>query len=118
MLIFSFHENEIIWRPNYFIFIGYLKTGEGGSSEPPLDPTLLGNFSCFCCLLTFLKLNFFKTLFQEDYQSVKQLMDPGQYRRSVGPDLCPNCLQVFTVDDKRSPLSIKERVNCSEQLYT
>ena len=35
-----------ILRPNYFIFIGYLKIcgGEGGSSkppEPPLDPLLL-----------------------------------------------------------------------------
>ena len=31
---------------NYFIFIGYLKTGgvEGGSSEPPLG-------SCFVCLI-------------------------------------------------------------------
>ena len=38
------HENEIIWSGdrNHFIFIGYLKTGdgEGGSSEPPLNPTL------------------------------------------------------------------------------
>ena len=38
-------------RPNYFIFIGYLKTGGGGGGregvranpEPPLDPPL--NFS-------------------------------------------------------------------------
>ena len=31
-----------LMRPNYFIFTGYLKTrgGEGGSSEPPLDPSL------------------------------------------------------------------------------
>ena len=29
-------------RSNYFIFVGYLKTGRGGegSSEPPLDPPL------------------------------------------------------------------------------
>ena len=33
---------------NYFIFIGYLKTGgvKGGSSEPPLG-------SCFVCLISF-----------------------------------------------------------------
>ena len=30
------HENER--RPDYFIFIGYFKTG--GGSEPPLDPPL------------------------------------------------------------------------------
>ena len=39
---------NISLRPNYFIFIGYLKTGVGeagrGSSEPPLDPPL--NYTC------------------------------------------------------------------------
>ena len=44
-------------------------------------------------------------------------LDPGQYCRSVGPDLGPNCLQELSADDKRSPLS-KERVNFSESLYT
>ena len=36
-------DNLVSGRPNYFIFIGYLKTRgrEGGSSEPPLDPPLL-----------------------------------------------------------------------------
>ena len=33
---------------------------------------MLGNFSCFCHLLTFLKINFFKKFFQEHYPSVKQ----------------------------------------------
>ena len=34
-------NNLVSLRPNYFIFIGYLKTGGGvvGSSEPP-EPTL------------------------------------------------------------------------------
>ena len=43
--------------PNYFIFIGYLKTGGGGECEPPLDPSLtlivlwLSMF-CVSCLLS------------------------------------------------------------------
>ena len=53
---------------------------------------MLDNFSRFCCHLTFFKVNFFKTLFQEHYQSVKGL-DPGQDQCSVDPDLSPNCLQ-------------------------
>ena len=35
------YENEIIWshlRPNYFIFIGYLKTGQGGGLREPVEP--------------------------------------------------------------------------------
>ena len=36
---------------------------------------MLGNFSCFCCrLLTFFKIFFFKKIFQEHYQSVKQFV--------------------------------------------
>ena len=31
-------------------------------------------FACFCRLLTFFKINFFKTFFQEHYQSVKGLL--------------------------------------------
>ena len=35
---------------------------------------MLGNFFIifFCCLLTFFKINFFKKIFQEHYQSAKQ----------------------------------------------
>ena len=37
-----------------------------------LTPCMLGNFSCFwCLLLTFFKINFFKKFFQEQYQSIK-----------------------------------------------
>ena len=51
--------NPTSLRPNYFIFIGYLKTGggEGGSNEPPeppLDPPLVlrvGLSSVFIALL-------------------------------------------------------------------
>ena len=28
---------------------------------------MLGNFLCFCCQLTFFKIDFFKTFFQEHY---------------------------------------------------
>ena len=42
-------------------------------AKPPLIFCMLGNYSCFCCrLLTFFKMNFFKKIFQEHYQSVKQ----------------------------------------------
>ena len=32
---------------------------------------------------------------------VSNCLDPDQDRRSVGPDLCPNCLQMLSIDDKR-----------------
>ena len=33
-------------RPNYSIFMGYLKTGGGGGApEPPLDPMIVSKFS-------------------------------------------------------------------------
>ena len=41
-------NNSVSQRPNYFVFIGYLKTGERGSSkplEPPLDPQLIAHTS-------------------------------------------------------------------------
>ena len=49
----------------------------------------------------FLKIHFIKKLFQEHYQSVKQLWI--QIRtdiHSVSPDLGPNCLQRLSADDK------------------
>ena len=50
-------------------------------------------------LLTFFKINFFKKIFQEHYQSVKHL-DLDQDQHSVGPDLGPNCSQRLSADDK------------------
>ena len=43
---FAYSDNSDSLRPNYFIFVGYLKTecGEGGSSEapePPIDLPLI-----------------------------------------------------------------------------
>ena len=35
-------------------------------------------------------------------------LDPYQDRRSVGPDLGPNCLQMLSADKKKSPLAWKE----------
>ena len=45
----------------------------------------------------FFKINFFKKLFQKNYQN-------------VGPDLGPNCLQMLSADD-RTPASKKELIN-------
>ena len=42
-------------------------------------------------------MNFFKTIFQEYHQSVKQF---GCRSHFVGPDLGPNCLQRLSADDK------------------
>ena len=46
---------------------------------------------------------FFKNIFQEYHQSVKQL-DPYQARRFLGPDLGPNCLQRLSADEKKKSL--------------
>ena len=51
---------------------------------------MMGNFSCFCCrLLTFFKI-----------KRISNGLDPDQDRRSVGPDLDPNCLQMLSADAK------------------
>ena len=39
---------------------------------------------------------------------VSNSLDPDQNRRSVGPDLGPNCLQRSSADDKKSPQARKE----------
>ena len=46
----------------------------------------------------FFKINFFKKLFPEYYQS--NGLDQDLEQCSVGPDLGPNCLQTLSVDDK------------------
>ena len=50
---------------------------------------MLGNFSCFCLLLTLFKKILSATL--SEY--------PDQDWRSFGPDLGPNCLQKLSADD-------------------
>ena len=61
---------------------------------------MLGNFSYFCCrLLTFFKINFFKKFFQENSQSFKRFGSRSG-RRSVSPDLGPNCLQKLSAGDE------------------
>ena len=63
---------------------------------------MLGNFSCFCChLLTFFKINYFKEFFRNTVRVLNGL-DPDQDRHYVSPDLCPNCLQKLSADDKSS----------------
>ena len=54
----------------------------------------MGNFPCFCRLLTFYKNLLFQKFFQVIrlvYQSVKEFQD--RHSETVGPDLGPNCLQ-------------------------
>ena len=68
---------------------------------------MLGIFACLLILHTILssadffssKMNFFfQNNFLEYHQSDKQF-DPDQFRRFVGPDLGPNCLQRLSADD-------------------
>ena len=49
--------------------------------------------------MTFYKINYFKTFFQET-MIVSNDLDADQDRRSVGPDLDPNCLSRLSADDK------------------
>ena len=71
-----------------------------------LTVCLLDNFAFFCRLLIF----FFKIIFFEKYFRntirVSNSLDPDQARRSVGPDLGPNCLKRLSADDTR-----RQRVN-------
>ena len=63
---------------------------------------MLGNFSCFCCrLLTFYKINFFKKLFQEHYQNVKQFCIPD-WIDILSVLLGSYCLQMLSADNKNS----------------
>ena len=64
------------------------------------------NFSCFCCHLTFFKINFFIKLFQEHYQS--HSLDPDQDRHSVSLDLDPNLLAEVISRGQKLPLARKE----------
>ena len=58
-------------------------------------------FLCFCCRLLALKyfFNHFKKSFSNTIR-VSNSLDPDQFRRSVGPDLIPNCLQRLSADNK------------------
>ena len=69
---------------------------------------MLGNFFMFYCrLLTLFKINFFKNSITNTIR-VSNGLDSDQDRRSVGPDLGPNCLQRLSTDD--NSLRSKERV--------
>ena len=47
---------------------------------------------------------FSKLFFSKDHSSnsirMSIILDPDQDRHSVGPDLCPNCFQWLSADDK------------------
>ena len=59
----------------------------------------LGNFSCIYCHLLLSKLIFSKNSFSNTIP-VSNNLDPDQDRHTVGPDLCPNCLQRLSADNK------------------
>ena len=68
---------------------------------------MLGNFSCFyCLLLTSIKIGFSRNSFRNTIR-VANSLDQDQVPHSIGPDLGLNCLQRVSADGK-SPLAKKE----------
>ena len=55
----------------------------------------------FCCLLIFFQFNFFfqKCSFRNPIR-VSNSLDQDLAQHFVGPDLGPNCLQMFSIDKK------------------
>ena len=53
---------------------------------------MLGNFSCFFCLLIFSNISFLGNSFHNAIR-VSNSLDPDRARHFVGPDLGPNGLQ-------------------------
>ena len=77
---------------------------------------MLGNFSCFFAVCSFLsKLTFSKKFqhVQDNTISVSNSLDPGQDRRSVGHDLGPNCLQMLS---SASLERFKTKINAGNSL--
>ena len=70
---------------------------------------MLGNFSCFCCLLTFSKFKFSGTCIR-----VSNNFDPDH---SVGGDLLPNCFQRLSAHDMIKDTSSKERVTVNSETF-
>ena len=60
---------------------------------------MLGNFACYI-LLSMDFFFFFQKKNLSGIQSVSNNLDPDQTRRSIGPDLGPNCFQRLSADDK------------------
>ena len=64
---------------------------------------MLGNFACYFVIcgffFLFFLIIFFKKIFQEYHQSVKQFESRSGIH-FVGPDLGPNCLKRLSADDK------------------
>ena len=67
---------------------------------------MLGNYSCFRCLLLLFadlkkKITFSKNSYRNTFRVLNGL-NPDQDRHSVGPCLGPNFLQTLSADDKSS----------------
>ena len=70
-------------------------------------------------MLSFLHNNLYKKKFFTNTIRVSNDLDPDQDRRSVGPDLDPNCFQRLSADDKvaaSSDLAVEvvQRLTCDE----
>ena len=72
---------------------------------------MLGNFSHLPSAADFFKINLFKTLFLEHYQSVKQFGSRSG-PTIVGPDLCPNCFAKVSADDISPLLGCSDPCHC------
>ena len=58
-------------------------------------------FLFYCCLLNFKKKYLLKKKSFRNTIKVSNGLDPDQAGHSVGPDLCPNCLQKLNADDTK-----------------
>ena len=60
---------------------------------------IINSFQTGYVFCFFFKMNFLKKSFRDTIR-VSNGLDPDQDRRSVGPDLGPNCLQRLSAADK------------------
>ena len=76
--------------------------------------SMLGNCPCFSALLSAVLMNFKKHArtharthtHTRNIIRVSNSLDPDQDRRSVGPDLAPNCLQMLSADDLKNTVLV------------
>ena len=75
-----------------------------------LTLSMLGKIACFCHLLIFFKINFFKKKIRNTIIESNAL-DPDQVRHFVGLDLDPSHLQRLSADKVSKGTKIRNRYN-------
>ena len=92
---------DIFFESCIRLFNKYTQRNVNKFNKPKCNNSLtLGEFNtCIVICWLFFKINFFKSIFQEHFQSVNGLY-LDQDRRSVGTDIGSNCLQKLSTDNK------------------